>query len=119
MGCEHYIGDDICYYFNAEEKNPQYLIISVIRNRCRHIGTDKDYTNGDPKQALELNDMELGFLNSSNVIISGDMDEITPDQDKVSGEIEPENKIKDSDIEISEGRDEDTEVDEIRESDVC
>ena len=47
------------------------------------------------------------------------MDEITPDQDKVSGEIEPENKIKDYEMEISEGGDEDTEVDEIRESDVC
>ena len=96
------------YYIKAEEKNSKYLIISVIRTRCRHIGTYKDYTNGDPKQALELNDMDLGFLKSSNVIIYGDMDEIMPDQDKVSGEIEPENKIKDYDMEISKGGGEDT-----------
>ena len=108
-----------CYYINTEEKNSKYLIISVIRTRCRHIGTDKDYTNGDPKQALELNDMDLGFLKSSNVIIYGDMDEIMPDQDKVSGEIEPENKIKDYDMEISKGGGEDTEVDKIREFDAC
>ena len=42
-----------------------------------------------------------------------------PDQDKVSGEIEPENKIKDSDMEISKGGGKDTEVDKIREFDVC
>ena len=71
MGFTHSIGDECLYYINTEEKNPQYLIISVIRNRCSHIGTDKDYTNRDPKQALELNYMELGFLNSSNMIISG------------------------------------------------
>ena len=55
--------------------------------------------------------MELGFLNSSNDIISGDLDKTPPDHGKVSGEIEPEKKINDSDMEISEYGGDDTEVD--------
>ena len=42
--------------------------------------------------------MELGFLNSSNDIIYGDLDENLPDHDEISGEIEPEDKINDSDM---------------------
>ena len=56
--------------------------------------------------------MELIFFNSSNDIISGDLDENPPDRDKVSGEVEQEKKINDSDIEISEDGGEDSEVDE-------
>ena len=44
--------------------------------------------------------MELGFLNSSNDIIYGDLDKIPPDQDKFYGEIEPEKKQNESDMEI-------------------
>ena len=47
------------------------------------------------------------------------MDEITPDNDKVSGELEGNATEHDSDMEISEDNDEDTEVDENSESDVC
>ena len=50
----------------------------------------------------KFNDMELWFINSSNEIIYGELDEIPPDQDKVSGEIEPKNKINEYDMEISE-----------------
>ena len=62
--------------------------------------------------------MELGFLDSSNNIISGDMDEIMPDHDKVSCEIEPENIINDSDMEINEDNGKDKEEDANRKSDV-
>ena len=63
--------------------------------------------------------MDLGFLKSSNDIIYGDLDEITPDHDKVSAEIEPEKKINESDMEISEIYGKDTDIDENSESDVC
>ena len=80
---------EMCYYIKKNKKNPKYLIISVVRTSHEHIGTDKDYTNKDPNQAPEINDMELVFLNSSNGIIYGYLDEVQPDHDKVSGEIEP------------------------------
>ena len=57
-----------------------------------NIGTDKEYINEDPKQALELNNTELGFLKKSNDIIYGELDEILPDNEEVSGKIEQENK---------------------------
>ena len=60
--------------------------------RCRNIGTYKEYTNEDPNQVPELTEMELVFLKSSNDIIYGYLDEITPDHDKVSGDIELEIK---------------------------
>ena len=63
--------------------------------------------------------MELIFFNSSNDIISGDLDENPPDRDKVSGEVEQEKKINDSDIEISEYYGKDTEEDVNIKSDVC
>ena len=47
------------------------------------------------------------------------MDEILPDQDEVLGEIETENKINESDMEISGDNGEDTEVDENSETDAC
>ena len=53
--------------------------------------------------------MELGFINSSNNIISGYLDEIPPDHNEVSGYIEPENKINDSYMELSEDSGKDTE----------
>ena len=87
MGFAHSTGDEIFYYIKKEEKNENDLIRSVIWTRYRHIGTDKDCTNKYPKQVLELNDTELGFLNSSNDITSGDMDGILPGNDEVSGEI--------------------------------
>ena len=59
-----------------------------------------------------------GFIKSSNDIISGELDEIPPNHDKVSGEIESENKRNDSDMEISEDDGVDTQVDENREHDV-
>ena len=80
MEFSHSTGDEMCYHINTEENNPKYLIISVIRTRRRHIGTDKDCINEEPKQAPELNYMELGFLNLSNEVISGELEEIPPDQ---------------------------------------
>ena len=62
--------------------------------------------------------MELDFLNSSYDIIYGDLDEITPDHKKVSGEIKPEKKRNDYDMEILEDDGEDKEEDTNRESDV-
>ena len=59
----------------------------------------------------ELNDMELGFLNSSNDILSRYIDKIRPDKDEFSGEIEPEKKRNDSGMEISEDGGEYTEED--------
>ena len=55
--------------------------------------------------------MGLGFINYSNDIIYGDLNEITPDHNEVAGCIEPENKINDSDMEISEDAGKDTEED--------
>ena len=56
--------------------------------------------------------MGLGFLNYSNDNIYGDLDEIPPDHNEVSGYIEPEIKINDYDMEISEDAGKDTEEDE-------
>ena len=70
----------------------KFLVISVIWTRHRHIDTEKYYTNEIPNQASELNRMELRFLNSTNDIISGEMGKISPGQDEVSEEIEPETK---------------------------
>ena len=75
------------YYIKTEDKNPKYLTISAIQTRNRHTSTDKEYTNEEAKESPELNDMELGFIKSSNDIIYGELDEMTPDQEKVSGEI--------------------------------
>ena len=63
--------------------------------------------------------MGLGFLNSSYYIISGELDEIPPDRDEVSGEIYLEKKRNYPDVEISEYGGEDTEVAADRESGVC
>ena len=54
--------------------------------------------------------MEVEFLNSSNDIISGELDDILPDQDKVPGEIEPEKIRNDYNAKISEDYDENIEV---------
>ena len=62
--------------------------------------------------------MELGFLNSSNDIIYDEIDEIPPDNDKVTGNIEPENKINDYAMEMSEDDGKDIEQDPNSESDV-
>ena len=86
----------------TEVINFNKLTISVNWTRCWHILANTGYTNEDPKQAPELNDMELSFINSSNDIIYGGLNKILPDNDKVSGEIEPEKNIKYSDTEISE-----------------
>ena len=118
MGFTHSTGDEIWYYIKIEYKNPKSLIISVIQNRRKHIDTYKCYTNEYPKQAPELNYMELFFLNSSNDIISGDLDEITPNHNKVLGGIEPEKKRNDSDMEISEDDGEDIDEDANNKSDV-
>ena len=64
MGFAHSTGDEMCYYIKIEEKKQKKITISVIRNRHRHVGIDKEYTNGQPNQAPEINDMELGFINS-------------------------------------------------------
>ena len=109
----------MCYYIKTEEKNQNYLIISVIRNRRRHTGIDKEYTNEDPKQATELNDTELGFLKSLNDIIYEYPDEILPDYDKVSREIETKKKRNESDLEIIENDNEDIEEDENSDHDIC
>ena len=74
MGFSHSTGYRMCYYIKTEEKNPNDFTISVIQTIHRHIGTAKDYTNKNPKQAMKLNNTELRFINSSNKIISGDMD---------------------------------------------
>ena len=79
-----------------------------MRTRYRNIGTDKENINKYPKQTPKFNEMGLGFLNYSNDIIYGDLDEILPDHNEVSGYIEPENKINVSDMEISEDADKDT-----------
>ena len=55
--------------------------------------------------------MDLGFLTSSNDIISREIGGIPPDHEKVSGEIEPENKINDYYMKIIEDDREDTEED--------
>ena len=83
MGFGHPTGYEMCYYIMTEDKNQKYLIVSVIRNRRRQIVTDEEYINEDPKQAPDLNDMELGFVNSLNDIIYGEMDKIPTDKDKV------------------------------------
>ena len=111
VGFENSTGDEMCYYINTEEKNPKYLTRSVIRTRCRHNIIEKQYTNEELKQVPELNGIELGFTNSSNDTISGYLDEIIPDHDKVSRYKEPENKINDSVMEISEDNSKDTQVD--------
>ena len=51
--------------------------------------------------------MDLVFLNLSNDIIYGDLDKISPYHDDFSGEIEPEKKRNDSDMEIREDGGED------------
>ena len=47
----HSTGDKVCYYIEKEGKKKNYLNISVIWTRCRHIGINKEYTNEKPKQA--------------------------------------------------------------------
>ena len=70
----------------------------MILTTRRHIGTDKEYNNEEPKQAPELNDRELCFIYSSNDIIYGELDENLPGRKFFSGKIEPEKKRNDSDI---------------------
>ena len=55
-------------------KITKYIIISVILNRSSHIGIETEYTNKEPNKYPELNAIELGFITSSNEIISGEMD---------------------------------------------
>ena len=63
--------------------------------------------------------MELGFLNLSNDIISGDLDKIPPNHGKVLGEIEPKKKRNDYVTEISENDVKDIYVDANRNYYVC
>ena len=63
--------------------------------------------------------MGLGSLNSSNAIIFGYLNESAIAQYKVSGEMEPEKKRNESDMEIKKDDGEDTEVDKNSEYDAC
>ena len=61
----------------------------------------------------------MGFLNSSNDIVSRDLGKIPPYHKEFSEEIELEKNRKESYMEISEDGGEDTEVDANSEFDVC
>ena len=63
--------------------------------------------------------MDLGFIKSPNEIIYWELDEIQPDQDKVSGGTELENKINEPDMEIRADDGKDSEVDADSETAVC
>ena len=84
-GFSHSNRDEMWYYIKIEEKNPKYLIISVIRTILGNIGTYKEYTNEDPNQVPELTEMELVFLKSSNEIISGDLEKFRLIRTKFQG----------------------------------
>ena len=109
------------FFFSFQKFEEKYFVEvnKTVLTTCGHIGTDKEYNNEDPKQAPELNGRKLCFLYSSNDIISGELDKNLPGCKKVSGKIEPEKKINDSSIEISENDGNDTEVDENSEYGVC
>ena len=79
--------------------------MSVICTHRKNIGTDKEYVNDDAKNAPELEDMGLDFLNTSNKpICEDDKDYSTPAQDVDSGAIwSVDNKVKtDSGMDISD-----------------
>ena len=63
--------------------------------------------------------MELVFINSSNDIISRELDDIPPNNKEVSGYIEPKKKVNDSNMELCEDASEDTEVDANIKSNTC
>ena len=63
--------------------------------------------------------MDLGFIKSPNEIIYWELDEIQPDQDKVSGGTELENKINEPDMEIRADDGKDSEVYADSETAVC
>ena len=55
----------MCYYIRTEGNNPCYLIRYFIWTRWKNIGNYKEYVNNDTKYAPQLEEMELGFLNTS------------------------------------------------------
>ena len=68
------------------------LVICTLR---KNIGTDKEYINDDENHAPDLEEMELGFLNTSNKpICEYHKYDSTPEQDVDSGGIGyVENKV--------------------------
>ena len=56
----------MCYYIRRERKKICYLVWSVICTRRKNIGTVKEYVNNDTKYAPELEEMQLGLLNTAN-----------------------------------------------------
>ena len=63
--------------------------------------------------------MDIGFLSSSNEIISGNLDEIISLSGKKSCDTEPENEINEPDMEIGKDDIKDLEVDANSKYDAC
>eukprot|EP00957_Ditylum_brightwellii_P152072 11578797-Ditylum_brightwellii.AAC.1 len=65
-------GDEMTYFIKTEPESkqelPQYLTWSVICTRCKHTGSDQEYINEEPTHQLELEELELRFLNKSKEI---------------------------------------------------
>ena len=52
----------MCYYIRTEGNNPCCLIRYFIWTHWNNIGNGMEYVNDDTKYALQLEEMELGFL---------------------------------------------------------
>eukprot|EP00957_Ditylum_brightwellii_P047126 3578653-Ditylum_brightwellii.AAC.1 len=61
------------YYIKTKDKNPRYLVRSIICTRRKKIGTDEEYVNEDSLLQPKLKDIELEFLNK--------LDQVVADQD--------------------------------------
>ena len=98
----------MCYYTIIEWKKPWYIIWSVIYAHRKKIGTDNKCVKNNAEHAPELEEMELGFLNTSNKPIwEYQKYDSTSAQYVDSGEIgSVENKAEiDSDMDISDKND--------------
>ena len=65
MGFADLTRDGMCYNIRMEGKKTCYLICSVICTYRKNIGNGEDYVNDYAKHAPELEDMEMGLLNTS------------------------------------------------------
>eukprot|EP00957_Ditylum_brightwellii_P005922 448546-Ditylum_brightwellii.AAC.2 len=76
-------GDEMCYFIKTEgEKELQYLT-------SKNIGTDKEHANEESKHQPELEELKLGFLNSTNHPVEESIEEsLSPLENIDSGETE-------------------------------
>eukprot|EP00957_Ditylum_brightwellii_P010660 807462-Ditylum_brightwellii.AAC.1 len=105
------------YYIKTEEKQPKYLIWSIICSWWKHIGTNREHTNKNPDKQEELKELEFDLLNKNEEIIQDEKDDGRND-DLTSGESANSGENKDEHLPALVQREQEEDSDDEEEDDV-